>query len=39
MAEWVALLGLVVLAIGALIASIFYIGLIINRFLNIWFRD
>ena len=39
MAEWVALLGLVVLAIGALIASIFYIGLIINRFLNVWFRD
>ncbi|MBV1959618.1 MAG: hypothetical protein KUG53_02675 [Pseudomonadales bacterium] len=39
MAEWVALLGLVVLALGALIASVFYIGLLLNRVLNVWFRD
>ena len=38
-AEWVALLGLAVLALGALIASVFYIGLLLNRFWKVFSRD
>ncbi|MBV1915822.1 MAG: hypothetical protein KUG72_10580 [Pseudomonadales bacterium] len=39
MAEWVALLGLVVLAVGALVASVFYIVLLLSRLWKVFSRD
>ncbi|MBL4583463.1 MAG: hypothetical protein JKX83_02495 [Pseudomonadales bacterium] len=38
-AEWVALLGLMVLGIGALMAFIYYVGILWSRISGFWFRD
>ena len=39
LAEWVALIGLVVLGAGALMAVIYYLGILWSRIAPFFFRD